>query len=163
MSSPVCIICKEGDSADKKLVLKPNFEHVEDLKQKVIERASLGQAHLLSLAEHFKGLSNTQDVVYHSECRKSLVNSRNLEMVRKRSCTHSSSTTDASSGEGGPALRKRGRPTKSAEGRRLSMRRSDEKILPKVTRCMFSACKFCPDSRDDLHAIKTDILGKKNC
>jgi hypothetical protein len=157
----ICIICKEEDSVNNKLVDKHDISLVRDLKERVVERASLGDVQLKSLADHLSSLSESdlRNVCYHSKCRKPLVNKANLEMCRKRAHSQTPIFSDASStSDVVPVAPKRGRPpkTETSEGARPLR----QKVLPKEKKCVFHTCSFCPKSSQELHKVSSDPMGQ---
>jgi len=161
-----CIICKEGDSVNKKLVDKHDISLVKDLKEKVVERDNLGDVNLKSLADHFISLSESDlhNVCYHSECRKPLANKANLEMCRKRALPQTPTLSDASSiSDVLPVIPKRGRPSKTdkSEAARPLIRQKGAKVLPKEKKCIFYTCSFCPKSLQGLHRVVSDPMGQR--
>lgn len=161
-----CIICKEGDSVNNKLVNTTDISLLKDLKEKVLERASLGDVHLKSLAGHFSSLSESdlRDVCYHSGCRKPLANKVNLEMCRKRARSLTPTFSDAPSTSEVPTVApKRGRPHKIETSKTAMplLRKKGGNVLPKEKKCMFHTCSFCPKSSQELHKVVSDYMGQR--
>ena len=102
-----CIVCLEGESSQKKLVKKPGVDKINDLLQCCRERISLGESALKQLSDRLSSLEETQleNVRYHSECRKPIVNKDHLERARKRKQDDSESfSLPCSSSKSGPGF-----------------------------------------------------------
>lgn len=136
-----------------------------DLKERVVERVSLGDVRLKSLADHLSSLSESdlRNVGYHSECRKPFANKANLEMCRKRARSQTPTLSDASSTSYVvPRAAKRGRSSKTGKSETArTLRQKGCKILPKEKKCMFSTCSFCPKASQGLHRVVSDSMGQR--
>ena len=90
----VCIICNKGETGKKKLANNP--ESIKSLFTVINERIDLGESDLKPILLRFSNLSITEqkNVWYHSECRKPLVNVRNVERLRTFGLKRSDSLPD---------------------------------------------------------------------
>jgi len=88
-----CIVCLAGESSQKKLVKKPGVNKITDLLACCRERVLLGENELKPLVGRLCSLDEFQleNVLYHSECRKPIVNKDHLERARKRKLDHEES------------------------------------------------------------------------
>ena len=150
-----CVVCLAGESVHKKLVKKPGVDKIRELLECCRERISLGEKDLQPVADRISYLDESQleNVRYHSECRKPLVNKDHLERARKRKREHSESFSPSSNFSGKGA----GRPGKSPEGARPKRIQT----VPKEIKCIFSPCSFCvPSDTQQLHRVLSDAMGQ---
>ncbi|XP_034021254.1 uncharacterized protein LOC117505823 [Thalassophryne amazonica] len=128
-------------------------EMVEELLDCCKERLSLGDTSIQNLTESLSSLeqSKRKDLLYHSECRKPLVNKCVIKRLRE-----GAKKRDRSNSPIGffPAL---GRPSCSNAPNRPKRSKS----LSKAEVCLFSSCSFCAsEAKESLHQVFTDRMGE---
>ena len=146
----VCIICNEGKTSNKKLINNPQM--IKDLFISIDERIALGQTDLEQVSFRFSSLSASEqeNVWYHSDCRKPIVNQINIEHLRKSKLKRSNTLSGTTQGAEQPSS-----STESVRPKRI-------KIIPKSKVCIFSSCNFCKTTiSKDLHLVETDNVGEK--
>ena len=151
MSAPskLCIVCNKGETSKKKLVNNP--EMVKTLINSINERISLGKTDLQPIILRYNIISDSEqkDVLYHSECRKPLVNTHNKVTkipTFKRTTSPSGETVS------------QGNPSASNDPARPKRQKCERKS--KV--CIFSPCEFCSGkTSDELHLVKSNNVGLK--
>ncbi|XP_034029379.1 semaphorin-4B-like [Thalassophryne amazonica] len=121
-------------------------EMVEELLDCCKERLSLGDTSIQNLTESLSSLeqSKRKDLLYHSECRKPLVNKCVIKRLRE-----GAKKRDRSNSPIGffPAL---GRPSCSNAPNRPKRSKS----LSKAEVCLFSSCSFCAsEAKESLHQV----------
>ena len=96
-------------------------------------------------------ITEQKNVWYHSECRKPLVNVRNVERLRTFGLKRSDSLPDITEDSEQPST-----STESV------VRPKRLKLTPKSKVCIFSQCDFCKkNNSDNLHLVKSDNVGDK--
>ena len=85
LKSKTCVVCEQGNTPSKgKLVPKIIKEHVEDLRNKVTERVSLGQKEYMPL-QTYLNTHDWKDIRYHRVYRGYMVCNEKIQRLRKRS------------------------------------------------------------------------------
>ena len=142
------MICKTGATPSKRLVKDEAM--ISDLLTCCRERLSLGQHEYQNLTDHLSGFNqlDLKSVLYHSECRKPIVNKSLIERLRGKRIRPDSPVPCSSRGPGRP----------SSETGPVRPKRS--KTLPKEEVCLFSPCDFCPKAASEpLHRVVSDAMG----
>ena len=125
---------------------------IKDLFVSIKERIDLGQTDLEQVFSRFNRLSaaEQENVLYHSDCRKPIVNHHNIENLRKTRLKRSNTPPSITQG-----AEQSSTSTESVRPKRM-------KILPKSQICIFSSCDFCKTTTSkDLHLVETDNVGEK--
>ena len=131
-----CVICGQGESISR---LVRNAAMIEDVFDCCKERLQLGEVTYQSLYEGLN-IPERGTLLYHSECRKPIVNKTNLKRLRSQSYS----------------TQVRGRPTT-----KTNMERPNRlKCISKAIVCMFSLCNFCPGDNSGLHNVSSNSMGK---
>lgn len=140
----VCVVCK---SDSKNLLTDPDVDKGYDILHYAKRLADLGEVAFRPLSDFLSSLSKSEleEVRYHSDCRKKVINKLLLERAeRKRAHLDSPSAAQ-------PA--KRGRPAKSSSTGRLQRHTG---VIPKEIVCIFAPptgkCKY---HEEELHKVSS--------
>ena len=115
------------------------------------ERLYLGQSDIKQLSDRLASLSESEHkcVLYHSECRKHIVNMSMIARLRTKRVRSDAPVCLARSSE---------RPINTTD----SARPKRTKSTPKAKVCVFSSCSFCPnDTAGSLHRAFSDRIGER--
>ena len=146
----VCVVCKIDS---QNLVVNPGLEQICDILHYANRLVDLGEVKWRPLSDHLSSLSQSEleQVRYHSDCRKIIVNKPLLERAEKRR-TRSESLSP-------PPPAKRGRPAKSSVTGRPQRHTS---AAPRDIVCMFALPPYvkCKYHEEELHRVESDNRGQ---